>query len=129
MVVDDEAPIRLITQQTLEAFGYRVLLASDGSEAISTYVQHQHDIVVVLTDMMMPVMDGPSTIRVLRRLNPRLHIIAMSGIDADGKGAKAVRSGANAFLTKPYAADVLLKTIHDVLADKRKAAESRNEAT
>ena len=50
-------------KRTLEAFGYRVLLASDGAEAVALYAQHQAEIAVVLTDMMMPVMDGAATIR------------------------------------------------------------------
>ena len=55
LVIDDEASILTITKQTLEAFGYRVLTATDGADALSVYVQHKADIAVVLTDMMMPV--------------------------------------------------------------------------
>ena len=116
LVVDDEASIRQITRQTLEAFGYKVLLACDGSEAISMYVEHQNDIAVVLTDMMMPVMDGPSTVLVLRRLNPQLRIIGASGINANGKVAKAANAGLNHFLPKPYTAETLLKSIHAILS-------------
>ena len=115
MVVDDEASIRQITKQTLEAFGYKVLLAVDGSEAVSMYVVHQNEIAVVLTDMMMPVMDGPATIQVLRRLNPSLKIIGASGISANGKVAKAANGGLNHFLPKPYTADTLLRAIHAIL--------------
>lgn len=116
LVVDDEASIRFITKKTLEAFGYRVLLASDGSEAISVFVSHQDEIAVVLTDMMMPIMDGPATIKVLRRLRPSLPIIGASGITANGKVAKARDAGMNDFLPKPYTAESLLKVIHKVLA-------------
>ncbi len=117
LVVDDEASIRQITSQTLEAFGYQVLLAADGSEAISVYVKHQDRIDVVLTDMMMPIMDGPATIQVLRRLNPALRIIAASGISANGKVAKATNSGIRDFLPKPYTAETLLKAIRRALTD------------
>ncbi len=115
LVVDDEASIRQITRQTLEAFGYKVLLAADGSEAVSVYVSHQDIISVVLTDMMMPVMDGPATIQVLRRLNPALKIIGASGIGANGNVAKAASAGLNQFLPKPYTAETLLKAIHAIL--------------
>lgn len=117
MVVDDEASVRQITKQTLEAFGYRVLLASDGSEAISMYVNHQSEIAVVLTDMMMPVMDGPATIRVLMRLNPNVRIIGASGITANGKVAQSVGIGVKHFLPKPYTAETLLKAIKKVLME------------
>ncbi len=115
LVVDDEPSIRQITKQTLEAYGYRVKVAADGSEAISVYVQHQQEIRVVLTDMMMPVMDGPATIQVLLRLNPGLRIIGASGIDQIGKVALAAGAGVKAFLPKPYTADTLLKTLRRVL--------------
>ena len=60
-MVDDEASILTITSQTLQAFGYRVLTATDGADAVAVYAQHRNEIAVVLTDMMMPVMDGPAT--------------------------------------------------------------------
>ena len=70
LVVDDEDSVRQITKQTLEAFGYRVILANDGSEAVATYAQRGSEIDAIVTDMMMPVMDGPSAIRVIRSMNP-----------------------------------------------------------
>ncbi len=118
LVVDDEASIRQITRQTLEAFGYKVLLASDGSEAIKIYVEHGSEIAVVLTDMMMPVMDGPDTIQALLKLCPRLRIIGASGINSHGKVAKAVDAGVNHFLPKPYTATTLLRGIREILAQE-----------
>ncbi|HEY1173853.1 MAG TPA: PAS domain S-box protein [Verrucomicrobiae bacterium] len=121
LVVDDEISIRQITKQTLEAFGYKVLLAVDGSEAISEYVKHQKEVALVLTDMMMPIMDGPATIQVLKRLNPDLRIIGASGINANSKVAQASGLGVAHFLPKPYTAEVLLNTIHEVLAAPAKS--------
>eukprot|EP01031_Cornospumella_fuschlensis_P019632 gene19632-24054_t len=60
LVVDDEESVRSITRRTLEAFGYNVMTACDGAEAVAIYAQHRASIKVVLTDMMMPVMDGPA---------------------------------------------------------------------
>lgn len=117
MVVDDEIFIRQVTSRTLESFGYKVLLAANGSEAITTYVEHQDEIALVLTDMMMPVMDGPSTIRTLKRLNPFIPIIGASGINAKSNVARAVSAGADHFLTKPFTAETLLKTIRQTLKD------------
>ena len=117
MVVDDEIFVRQITSQTLESFGYKVLLAANGSDAITTYVEHQNEISVVLTDMMMPVMDGPATIRTLRRLNPFVRIIGASGINAKSNVARASSAGANHFLPKPYTAETLLKTIRMILKE------------
>ena len=117
LVVDDEASIRQITRQTLEAFGYRVMLATDGSEAVSIYAQRMHEIDVVLTDMMMPVMDGVATVMVLRRLNPNVRIIAASGITANGRVARAFDAGIRHFLPKPYTAETLLKALRQILAE------------
>lgn len=115
LLVDDEESIRQITRQTLEAFGYRVLLAADGAEAASLYAAHRDDIAVVLTDMMMPLMDGPATIQVLMKLNPQVRIIAASGLNANGMAAKAVNAGVKHFIPKPYSAETLLKTLASVL--------------
>ncbi len=117
LVVDDEASVRMITQQTLEAFGYRVLLAADGADAISKYALGMKDIDVVLTDMMMPLMDGPATIQVLFRLNPNVRIIAASGLNANGMVTKALHAGVKHFIPKPYTAETLLKTLQQVLVE------------
>ena len=76
LVVDDEAAVRQITRQTLEAFGYRALTARHGREGVDLYRQSAEPIDIVLTDIMMPVMDGVAAIQEIRRLNPRATIIA-----------------------------------------------------
>ncbi len=118
LVVDDEAAVQQITKQTLETFGYRVLLAADGAEAVSLYSKHRSEVALVLTDMMMPVMDGPATIQVLMRMNPEICIIAASGMNAAGMEEKAANTGVRNFIPKPYTAETLLKTLDAVLNDK-----------
>lgn len=115
LVVDDEAPVRNVTRQTLEAFGYRVKTASDGAEAVAVYAASKDEISLMLTDMMMPVLDGLGTIQVIRKMNPNLPIIAASGLEANGKTARLSGEGVKFFLSKPYSADVLLKTIRQAL--------------
>jgi len=115
LLVDDEAAVREITRQTLEAYGYRVLLAADGAEAVSLYARHQSEIALVLTDMRMPVMDGSTTIQVLMKMNPEVCIIAASGINSNISVAKAAGAGARQFLPKPYTAETILRALHQVL--------------
>jgi PAS domain S-box-containing protein len=115
LLIDDEASILIITSQTLQAFGYRVLTATDGAEAVAIYAQHRHEIAVVLTDMMMPIMDGPATIRALTKINPGVKIITASGLNANAEVAKASGMGIKHFLTKPYTAATLLKTMRAIL--------------
>ena len=116
LVVDDEVAIREITKTSLEIYGYKVLVANDGIEAIALYAQHKDKISVVLMDMMMPSMDGPTTIRVLKKFNPLVKIIAVSGLVSSDKVSLAMGTGVQAFLSKPYTAQQLLKTLHLALS-------------
>jgi len=117
LVVEDEASIREITQTTLEEHHYRVMTASDGSEAVALYAQHPDEIQAVITDMAMPIMDGLATIRALQKIRPAVKILAVSGMACDkpvgGIGGGAVK----AFLQKPYTSDMLLRTLVEVLGE------------
>jgi len=115
LVVDDEATIRCVCQRTLERHGYQVLTASQGAEAVALYAQHRAGIAAVLTDMIMPVMDGPATIQALRSLEPQVRIVVMSG-QASEDAAKAVAGSLRATLAKPFTATELLVTVAQALA-------------
>jgi hypothetical protein len=69
-------------------------------------------------DMMMPSLDGPTTIRMLQKMNPQLKIVAVSGLAINEKVAEAAGVGVKAFLSKPYTAPELLKTLSSVLSAK-----------
>jgi two-component system cell cycle sensor histidine kinase/response regulator CckA len=111
LVVDDETSILSITSETLQAFGYNVLTASNGAEAVALYAQKKDDISAILTDLSMPVMDGRATIYALLKINPKAKIIAMSGMDENESVAKASVAGIKHFISKPYTAATLLKTL------------------
>ncbi|MCC6623250.1 MAG: response regulator [Deltaproteobacteria bacterium] len=115
LVVDDEESIRFVTQRTLERFGYRVLVASNGAEAVAAFARHRDEVAVVLTDMAMPIMDGPATIVALRAMSPSVPIIGSSGLGADGLVAKSIDAGARWFVDKPYTADALLRVVRRAL--------------
>ena len=115
LVVDDEAPILAITSRTLQAFGYQILTATDGADAVAMYAQHRDEIAVVLTDMVMPVMDGAATIHALLRINPRIKIVGASGLNVNAGRTKASEAGIKHFLVKPYTARTLLKTVRAIL--------------
>lgn len=112
LIVDDEENIRQITKATLEQFGYRTLTAADGTEALAIYAQNAGEIKLVLTDMAMPFMDGAATIRALRRIDPKLPVIAASGLTS----ADINELGVNALLSKPYTAEKLLTTLAEILS-------------
>jgi two-component system cell cycle sensor histidine kinase/response regulator CckA len=117
LVVDDEASIIEITRQTLQACGYRVLTAEDGAQAVGIYALHRHEIAVVFTDMMMPVMDGSALISALRRLDPEVRIVAVSGHTSTSNAARAVQEDVNHFLMKPFTAAAMLAVLREALAD------------
>ena len=115
LVVDDEAAVRQITEQTLQLFGYRVVLAADGIGAVATYTRDRGEIAAVITDLNMPVMDGFATIQILRRLNPQLPIIATTGLAVENQLSRMAELGITHFLRKPCTAEALLKVLRDVV--------------
>ena len=115
LLVDDEESIREVTRQALEQFGYRVLTARQGAEAVSLFVQYRGEISVVVTDMNMPVMDGPALISAIRRLDPEIPIIGSSGLVADGSMSKAVDAGVTEFIAKPHSVSALLAMLQRVV--------------
>jgi PAS domain S-box-containing protein len=113
LVVDDEISVREITKESLLAYNYNVIEASDGVEAIAIYAKQQETIDAVLIDMMMPNLDTPSTIRALRRIYPSVKIVAMSGLATNQEVVKS--SGVKDFLTKPFTTEDMLQTLENIL--------------
>ena len=111
LIVDDEKNIRQVTSATLEKYGYQTLTAANGKEALGIYKQNAEKVRLVLTDMAMPVMDGATLIRALQRLNPKPKIISASGLTSGHK----TEIHADAFMTKPFTAEELLKTLAEIL--------------
>ncbi|NJD77625.1 MAG: PAS domain S-box protein [Candidatus Methanoperedens sp.] len=118
LVVDDEASIRDITTATLKSNLYNVIAAEDGIEAVALYSQKRKDIKAVLMDMAMPNMGGLACISILRKIDPKVKVIAVSGLTEKDKLAKVEDARIGAFLSKPYTADRLLRTIHEVISSK-----------
>jgi PAS domain S-box-containing protein len=121
LVVDDESAIRDIAQAALENYNYRVMLASDGIEAIDIYAQNHRSIAIVLIDMMMPNLDTPSTILALQQINPQVQIVAMSGsyfnlesmVDSPWERLRQ-REHVRAFLTKPFTTAEMLQILAEI---------------
>ena len=117
LVVDDEVSVREVTRYTLEASGYRAVVAADGAEAVAIYAGRGAEIAVVFTDMMMPEMDGPTSVRILRRINPAVRVIYASGLSGNADAAQHAFLDPKYFLPKPYTADALLTMLKRILAD------------
>ncbi|MEA3208735.1 MAG: hypothetical protein QOE70_1792 [Chthoniobacter sp.] len=115
LVVDDEPSILSVTSQSIESSGYQVLTARDGVEAVALAGRYHDKIAIVLMDMIMPVLDGATSIRALRKMMPQIPIIATSGDGARVIEEKALAAGAARFISKPYSSTKLLQLIDEIL--------------
>jgi PAS domain S-box-containing protein len=123
LVVDDEPLLLHVSRLTLTQAGYRVLTASNGAEAVALYAQQGERIQAVLMDMNMPVMSGGQTIQALRRLNPAVKVIAVSGLYTGTTSGQTVEPDVQAVLPKPYNVEDLLATVGAVLSAGPAGAE------
>jgi DNA-binding NtrC family response regulator len=130
-VVDDEAGILRITKMILEKHNYRVLEANDGSEALAAFAQQMGSIDAILTDIMMPYVDGVALIRAIKKMKPEMVFIASTGQGEANRVSELQALGVSNFLGKPYDAHTLLKTVGDTLSSARRTltAEHRNPDT
>jgi PAS domain S-box-containing protein len=115
LIIDDEAAVREITKETLQAHGYDTITASDGAEGVAVFAENKKKIKAVITDIMMPVMDGIAVIHAMKRIRPDVKIISASGLTSEGQGSTQSDTNVKAFLAKPYTAEKLLKVLAEVL--------------
>jgi len=115
LVVDDDPAIRDLTRTMLERHGYRVLDAADGATALELLDYHRAGIAVVITDLMMPVLDGYAVIEGVRRIQRSIPVIASSGLHTSEASERSLTAGAARFLAKPYDAQTLLRVVGDAL--------------
>lgn len=118
LVVDDEAPVLNVLKQTLETFGYRVLTASDGLQGSKIFVQHPDEIDVVITDMVMPIVDGPEMVAAFKSLRPDIKIIAITGMTTAASLDEIARFGVQRIISKPFTLTAILMALREVLNDK-----------
>lgn len=115
LLVDDEETARQITRQMLERNGYRVIEAPNGKEALAIWESDPARIQLVIADLMMPVMDGLTLIRHLRRKNPDVKTIAITGGLSHAEMEQAMEAESAAFMLKPFDAKLLMETIRRAL--------------
>ena len=115
IVVDDEHSMREITKLTLQDQNYRVLLANDGAEAVSVYLQNRDEVSLVITDIMMPIMNGRAMIHALRKFNPDLPIVAFSAADSTDPLVGTLENDRVRLLKKPASPYQLLSATAEAL--------------
>ena len=115
LVVDDESAARDAVRQILVRHGYRATVVSSGEEALALYDRDPARFQLVITDLMMPGMDGAALLRHLRQSAPTLKAIAMTGGLSRAEMAQALEAESAEFLLKPFDAAVLLETVRRAL--------------
>jgi len=114
LLVDDEPFVLEAAREALEQLGYRVYTATQGREALEQLEGHASEIRAVITDLVMPEMDGLTLIRAIRERRPDVPVVASSGLHG-GRAEAARQVGAHAFLHKPYTTEKLAAVLHQVL--------------
>lgn len=115
LLVDDEAPIRAVASTLLTSYGYRVTVASNGAEAMRLFLADPEQFDVLVTDLMMPVMDGVQLIQRVRELRPEMPVIASSGFHDESRRQSIDAERVSAFLPKPYTTQSMLTMLRSVL--------------
>jgi PAS domain S-box-containing protein len=111
LVVDDEAVVRQMARLTLERYGYRVLLAADGAEAVDVVKRHPSEIALTLLDLSMAGMSGEEALPALRRIRPDIRVVVSSGYSETEAMRLFGGARVSGFIQKPYTVKELLKAV------------------
>lgn len=102
LLIDDEKIITVIASSILDALGYDVVVAHNGSEGIKAYESAREKIDLVLLDMIMPEMNGRECFEKLKEINPKVKVILTSGFSKEGDLQQMLDNGLSGFIHKPY---------------------------
>lgn len=114
LVVDDEAAVRRTVSRMLEMMGFTILQAADGEEGIALFKDKGADVSLVMLDLTMPRMDGEQTFAELRRIDPNVRVVLMSGFNQQEAVAKFAGKGLASFVQKPFSLDSLRQCVQTV---------------
>jgi two-component system cell cycle sensor histidine kinase/response regulator CckA len=128
LLVEDEEAVRSFAARALKLRGYQVLEASGGEEALELVRRHPAAIHLLITDVVMPNMDGPTLVRAVRRLRPDMGVIFMSGYAEEAFRRNDENAAELHFLAKPFGLKQLAAKVKDVLS-RAPAPKPANETT
>lgn len=117
LVADDEAAVRTVSQETFAEWGFNVLVANDGREAVEIFRNHADEIRLVLLDLTMPVMGGEEALRRIRQTRPGVPVILSSGYTEQDATTRFEKGGPSAFVQKPYLPSDLMRVVRNVLGE------------
>jgi len=113
--VEDEEMLRRLTREVLEAQGYTVLEASGGSDALNLLAEQDGPPDLLLTDVVMPGLNGPQLAQQIRRQLPHLPVLFMTGYTDEVLTQDGAAEGAPALLKKPFTPEALLRAVDEAL--------------
>jgi CheY-like chemotaxis protein len=117
MLAEDDAPTRALTKELLEEFGYSIIEAQDGIQALEKFRENRTAISLVILDALMPCMKGMDVYREIRSLSPEGHVMICSGYTADVMEGEGTRDRNLHFISKPFMPKELLMKIREVLGN------------
>jgi two-component system, cell cycle sensor histidine kinase and response regulator CckA len=115
LVIDDNQAVRQFAEHVISGFGYKVLTADSGEEALSLYKADAGAIDLLVLDLDMPGMGGTKCLEELIRIDPGVKVVVASGLSPDGKVRKILESGTGTFIGKPFQVSQIIPKIRDVL--------------
>jgi two-component system cell cycle sensor histidine kinase/response regulator CckA len=115
LVADDEESVRLVARRMLERFGFSVLTAADGREAVQVFREHADEIACVLLDLTMPFLDGEQVFREMRAIRPDVKAILTSGYNEQEATERFGGKGLSGFLQKPFQQESLSEMLRETL--------------
>ena len=115
LLVEDEASLRDLLRETLEASGYCVLVARDGAEALQIAEAHAGPIPIMVSDVIMPGMTGPKVVELVTQVRPQLRVLYVSGYSDESVVRQGMVGPGRAFLSKPFGAEVFLRKVRETL--------------
>ena len=119
LVAEDEDGVRSLTREVLERYGYTVLEAANGEEALKVAEQHEGPLDLLLSDVVMPRMGGPELAQALLAKRPTVKVLYMSGYTDHPMVRRGVVNAGVAFLQKPFTPTVLVSRVREVLEAPR----------
>ncbi|MFH1102851.1 MAG: PAS domain S-box protein [Pseudomonadota bacterium] len=111
LLVDDEEMIIDVGSQLLNSLGYSVITANSGKEAIRIYREKQHEIDMVILDMIMPQMGGEDVFDQLKEMNPSIRVLLSSGYSLNDQAKRILDRGCDGFIQKPFTIDELSRKL------------------